>query len=185
MQTNTDIEDAFNKAYDDYADALFRHCVFRLSNRERALELVQDTFMKTWDTASKGTEIRNWRALLYRTLNNLIIDEYRKKKQVSLDKILSQDNVSEGNFADLKTGSLSEISNELDAVTDTETVHAALKELRDNYKQVLILRYIDGLRIKEIATVLNESQNVISVRINRALKKVKIILQSNKAIMNT
>lgn len=39
-------EGEFMKAHDAYADALFRHCYFRLYDRERAKDLVQDAFMK-------------------------------------------------------------------------------------------------------------------------------------------
>jgi len=170
-------EDAFNKAYDDYADALFRHCMFRLSHRERALELVQDTFMKAWNTVQKGTKIKNWRALLYRYLNNLIIDEYRKKKQTSLEGLLEKDGVSEGTFSELNSGSLKaeidRVDNELEAIA----LHNALGKLQDNYKQVIILRYIDGLRVKEVAHILKETQNVVSVRLSRALKKLEQVLR--------
>ncbi len=173
------VEDAFNKAYDDYADALFRHCMFRLSHRERALELVQDTFMKAWDTAQKGEGVKNWRALLYRYLNNLIVDEYRKKKQSSLEHLLEQDGVSEDSFDELNAGSLSAEIDRLDTELSAIALHNALGQLKDNYKKVLILRYIDGLRVKEIAHILQESQNVVSVRINRALQSLKKILQES------
>jgi len=171
-------EDAFNKAYDDYADALFRHCIFRLSHRERALELVQDTFMKAWDTAQSGVVIKNWRALLYKYLNNLIIDEYRKKKHSSLDNILEQDGVNEGSFDELKNGSLQNEVARLDAELDAIALHNALGKLKDNYKRVLLLRYIDGLKVKEVALILQESQNAVSVRINRALKKLEEVLKA-------
>ncbi len=169
-------QDAFNKAYDDYADALFRHCMFRLSHRERAIELVQDTFMKAWDTAQKGEKIKNWRALLYKYLNNLIIDEYRKKKQSSLDNLLEQDGISEGTFTELNSGSLSKEIDRVSAELDAIALHNAINKLKDNYRKVIILRFIDGLKVKEVAQILQESQNSVSVRINRAIKKLEQIL---------
>ncbi len=169
-------EDAFNKAYDDYADALFRHCMFRLSHRERALELVQDTFMKAWDTAQSGEKIKNWRALLYKYLNNLIIDEYRKKKQSSLDNLLEQDGISEDTFTELNSGSLKSEIDRVSAELDAIALHNAINKLKDNYRRVIILRFIDGLKVKEVAQILQESQNSVSVRINRATKKLEQIL---------
>lgn len=173
------VESTFNKAYDDYADALFRHCMFRLSHRERALELVQETFMKAWDIAQKGERVKNWRALLYRYLNNLIIDEYRKKKQMSLDHLLEQDGVSESSFDELNAGSLNTEIDRLDTELNAIVLHSALGQIKDNYKKVLIMRYIDGLKVKEIAKILQESQNVVSVRINRALQSLKKVLQES------
>jgi RNA polymerase sigma-70 factor (ECF subfamily) len=170
-------EEAFNKAYDDYADALFRHCMFRLSHRERALELVQETFMKAWDTAQKGEKVKNWRALLYKYLNNLIIDEYRKKKQHSLEYLLDQDGVNEGTFDELNAGSLNAEIKRVDTELEAIALHNALGKLQDNYRRVIILRYIDGLKVKEVSKILHESQNVVSVRINRALKKLEKALR--------
>jgi len=60
----------------------------RLKDRDRALELVQECFMKVWDYAQKGSEIRELRPFLYRTLRHLIIDEYRRKKSVSLEAMV-------------------------------------------------------------------------------------------------
>ena len=80
-------ESQFLKAFDEYADALFRHCFFRVSDRETAKDLVHETFTRTWDHLARGKEVREYRAFLYRTANNLIVDFYRKKKAVFLEEI--------------------------------------------------------------------------------------------------
>ena len=69
-------ETAYREAFETLADPLFRHAFFRLSDRERAYDLVQEAFLKTWDHLVAGGEVRHFRSFLYRTLNNLIIDEY-------------------------------------------------------------------------------------------------------------
>ena len=61
----------FADAYDAYADAIFRHCAFRCFNRERARELMQETFIKAWDFLVSGKDIDNVQAFLYKTANNL------------------------------------------------------------------------------------------------------------------
>jgi DNA-directed RNA polymerase specialized sigma24 family protein len=71
---------AFIALYDSLSSAIFRHCFFRLSSRERALEISQEAFLKVWEYFSRGTDIKNPTALVYRVVNNLIIDEYRRKK---------------------------------------------------------------------------------------------------------
>jgi DNA-directed RNA polymerase specialized sigma24 family protein len=72
--------DEFIALYDEMADQLFRHCFFKLSNRELALDLVQETFSRTWEYISSGKEVNNIKGFLFKVANNLIIDEYRKKK---------------------------------------------------------------------------------------------------------
>jgi RNA polymerase sigma-70 factor (ECF subfamily) len=77
----------FIRAYDENADALFRQCFFKVHDREIAKDILQDTFARTWDYSTKGNTILNMRAFLYRTMNNLVVDYYRKKKAVSLDSL--------------------------------------------------------------------------------------------------
>ena len=84
MYKNTEIMEAFTKAYDELSDAIFRHCWFRIGDRERAKDLMQETFTKSWQYISRGEKVDNLKAFLYRVANNLIIDEYRKKKELSL-----------------------------------------------------------------------------------------------------
>jgi len=169
-------EEAFTTAFEQYSDALFRHCFFRVSNEERARELVQDAFMKAWDYASGGGEVKSYRPFLYKILNNLIIDEYRKKKTSSLDALLEQDGVSEGSFEDLQSGTQAEVEAQVDARRDVEEFTEALKELSEKYRTVVTLRYVDGLQPKEIADLLEETQNVVSVRIHRGVEQLKKIM---------
>src|ERR1700679_3555095 len=84
-------ERKFKNAFETYSDELFRHCAMRLSDRERAVELTQECFLRTWDYVARGGTIEKYRPFLYRVLNNLIIDEYRKHKTQSLDALLENE----------------------------------------------------------------------------------------------
>ncbi len=159
-------EQAFLEAFDLYADALYRHAYFRVSDREKAKDLVSDTFMKTWDYIRKGGTVDDFRPFLYRTLNRLIIDEYRKKKTESLDALLEDEHVPSGAFEDLIEGSLEKLEWELDA----KRVPELLEAMPEAYREVVVMRYLDGLMPAEIADMLNESVNAISVRIHRGLQ---------------
>jgi RNA polymerase sigma factor (sigma-70 family) len=79
----------FGEAYERYSDELFRHCSLRLSDRERALELTQEAFVRAWQYIQRGQEVRELRPFLYRTLRNLIIDEYRRHKNTSLEGMMT------------------------------------------------------------------------------------------------
>src|ERR1044071_643544 len=83
-------ENEFLAAYDSYSQALYKHCFFRVYSAAKAEELVQDTFMKTWDYIRKGHKVENLKAFLYKTANNLIIDYSRKKRDVSLEQQLDE-----------------------------------------------------------------------------------------------
>lgn len=154
----------FETAYEEHADALFRHAFFKVSNRELAKDLLQETFTKTWVYVSKGNEIENIKAFLYRTLNNLIIDEYRKKKSISLEVI--EEDGFQFSIDDTKM---------LEMKIDGEQAIKLLQKLPDNYRDVIFMRFVDELELSEIAQMLGESENAVSVRIHRGLKKLKEI----------
>lgn len=165
----SDHETRFLKAFEEYNDALFRHALIRISNREKAVDLVHDTFTKVWAYLREGYEIDSFRPFLYKVLNNLIIDEYRKKKEASLDALLEMEGVDEGSFDDL-TESTAEV---LAATIDGKKAFELLSELPDEYREVITLRFVDQLGPKEISVLIEETENVISVRIHRGLKLLR------------
>lgn len=159
-------EQEFMKAYDSYADALFRHCYFRLYDRERAKDLVQDAFMKAWEYIAKGREVENIRAFLYRILHNLIVDEFRKKKTVSLDELYEK-GIDIPTREKLDQNDMAEIKN----------IISIFRKLKPNYGDAVAMRYIDDLTPKEIATITGESENNVSVRINRATAQLRALMK--------
>ena len=167
-------EDRFLVAFDEYADPLFRHALYRLSDRERAIELVHDTFTKAWGYIRGGHEVETFKPFLYKVLNNLVIDEYRKRKEVSLDALLAQEGVDEGSFEELHSGSLEELTFALDAKQASEL----LASMPPVYREVLVLRYVDGLGPKEISDLIEESENVVSVRIHRGVKLLREYIEA-------
>ncbi len=164
-------EKAFLKAFDENADALFRHASFRLPTREDAIDATQDTFAKAWDYIRTGGEINHWRGFLFRSLHNRIIDEYRRKKEASLDALL--DDTTASNNPLLATGSRSETEDYFDTKLDIKKINELIPNLPQSYRSVLVLRYIDGFSPKEIASILKISENTVSVRLHRSVKKLK------------
>jgi len=163
---NENLKENFSKAYDDFSDAIFRYCHYQTSDREKALDLTADTFTKTWEYLANGKEIDNLRAFLYRVANNLIIDYRRKKKESSLDVLQEQG-------FDIATEDENKIH---ESAFDNKLALEAVQKLDENYRDVLIMRYVDDLSIKEIAKILGEKENNVSVRIHRAMDKLKGIL---------
>ena len=160
-----DIEQKFIKACETYSDDLFRYSYFKTSDIEVAQDLVQDTFMKSWDQIVKGNDLENIKAFFYKVLNNLIIDYYRKKKSASLES-LSEDTNFEPSFSESTEDRI-----------DTEKSLLVLDEIGDSYKDVILMRYIQELSLKEISEITGEAPNTIAVKIHRGLKKAKEILR--------
>ena len=169
-----DIQHTFTKAFELYGDELFRHASMRLSDRDRALELTQECFLRSMQYAKKGGEIRDPRPFLYKTLRNLIIDEYRKRGIVSLEKMAED---AQAVVDDLLPP---DESNTLERAVERHegaTALEALQKLPEPYREAIVLRYIDQLSPGEIADIVGESENAVSVRIHRGLKKLRAILE--------
>jgi len=167
----------FLKAFEEYSDALFRHAQIRISDRERAIDLVHDTFTKVWTYARNGHEIENYRPFLYKVLNNLIIDEYRKQKEASLDALLEREGVDEGSFTELHESNVEALA----ATIDGKQALDLVASLPDVYREVLVLRFVDGLGPREISGLIEETENVVSVRIYRGLKQLRDLIEAGTA----
>lgn len=162
-------EERFLKAFDEYSDALFRHASLRVSDREKAVDIVHDTFAKVWSYVRKGHEVEQFRPFLYKVLNNLIIDEYRKVKEASLDALFEIEGVDEGSFDELSESTAEALA----ATLDGKKAFEVLEELPDVYREVIVLRFVDELGPKEISELIEENENVVSVRLFRGLKMLR------------
>ena len=164
----------FAKTYDDLSDALFRHCFFRLSDRERALDLMQETFIRVWNVlANEREEIKNLKAYLYKTANNLIIDEYRARRETVSVEAMRESGV------DIKDESTT-IETDVEVSIGFGHVFEVLQGLDEKYKDAVIMRYIDQLSLKEIASITGETVSNVAVRVNRGLKQVKELIENGK-----
>ena len=155
----------FIEAYDTHKDAIFRYCFFKISDREKAIDFVSETYVRTWQYMLRGNEIDNIKTFLYTTARHIIIDEYRKKKTLSLDELIDQ-----GIEPSL------EIEEAIYTAFDMQRVMEYTKKLPEKYSSILVMRYVNDLSVKEIALIFNESENVISVRIHRGISKLKELI---------
>ena len=164
------IKNQFIQLYNDESDAIYRFCILRVSDKEVAIDLMQDTFMRFWDVLSQGgKKIKNKRAFLFSIARNGIIDWYRKKKTLSLDSLTE------------KAGENSDIFPHTEERKEIEMAHEAtflierIREIEPSYQQVVYLRYVEGLGPKDIAEIIGESVNVVSVRIHRGIAQLRKI----------
>ncbi len=160
-------QEQFAKAYDQHADAIFRHCCLRVYDRELAKDLMQETFMKAWKYYSEGEgeKIENIKALLYKIATNLIIDHSRRpssKQSASLEDLVE---------AGFEPGE--DRSDKLKDELDAKDALKILDNIKEDYREVLILRYFNDLSLKQTAEALQISENLVSVRLNRALQELK------------
>ena len=158
-------EQEFLVAYEAYADAIFRYCFFRLEDRERAKDVTQEAFTRAWNELVKGERIRNLRAFLYRIAYHLIVDETRRRRADSLEVLQAKG--FEPATPDHQT---------MEQAAELALVSRLLNRLDGEERELILLRYVNGLPPREIADVLGVSANVLSLRLHRVLKKAKDLL---------
>ena len=162
------LEKEFLAAYDEYSDALFRHCMIRVRDRDVAKDIVQETFSRTWLYLSEGKKVEYIRAFLYRVANNLIVDGARKKKSSSLDALMEDDGF------EVRDESIRDFA---DVPAAREAV-AMLKSLDEIYRTAITMRFIDEMSPREIAQTLGVSENVVSVRIHRGIERLSKMMNA-------
>lgn len=157
------LENDFIRAYDELADEIFRFCAFQVRDREKAKDLMQETFTRTWTYMETGKKVSNLKAFLYKTARNLSINESVRSKALSLEALQEaggydpEDTKSESPEDLAEAALLTEHLGNLDPAT----------------QEVLTLRYMNGLPVKEIGEILGEAPNTVSVRIHRAIEELK------------
>ena len=153
------------KVYVDNRKKLERYATSRTNNVALGEDLVQRTFLKTWSYLLKGGKIEVMDAFLYHVLKALIIDEYRKNKNSSLDIMMEKgfdiatDDTQRG--ADIIDGT------QLMALIDTLPVA---------YQEVMHLRYKEDRSLEEISVITGKTKNAVTVKTHRGLLKLKALV---------
>ena len=163
----------FAEVYEREADGLFRFSLLRTSNREQARDIVQDTFMRFWQSLIDGKEITHERAFLYKITRNLIIDWYRKAKSESLDALTENEEGDTNEFPD------TEAHGRVTFSAEACEIISAIAKLEPTYRDVVYFRYVEEMPPQEIGKLLDLSANTVSVRINRGLEQLRTYLKLN------
>lgn len=148
----------------DFKKVLNLYAFYKLQNHEVGEELVQDTFTKTWNYLVKGGEIVLMKAFLFHILNDLIIDQYRKHKTVSLGALLEKGFEPSTNGID-----------QIFDVIDGKSLFLLINQLPKKYQKVINMRFVRLLSLTEIANITGQTKNSIAVQSSRGLEKLKIL----------
>lgn len=168
-QEHTDPRSTFEAAYDAYFEAIFAFLARRMNDRERAKELAQETFMRTWQYIRNGNTVQYMRPFLYRSAHNLLKNEIRAKRgTVSLDRLLAEERMAEP---------VDEHAVSADTQCDARHVLRCAHLLSPIYRDAVLLRYADGLSVREIASVLDASPAATAVRIHRGIRQLRLLYE--------
>ena len=162
--------DAFEQVYDFYVSRIFRFAFLKIGNKENAEDLTSETFMRFWTFIRKEKVTADTaEPILYKIARNRIIDFYRKKEIVTMEI----DEELAGSIADKQSDFISKLINR----EEIKEMMELLREIKDEYQEIIILRFVEELEIEEIANITGKTKGSVRVLSHRALKSLEKVMK--------
>ena len=158
------LQKKFSKIYDQHVSRIYRFAYLRVNSKDIAQDITSETFTRAWNkfrADNPGSKVKNWTGFLYQIARNLLTDFYREQAKVQI--------ISASYVADPSMG----LEEKAFLNSDVEQIKSALSQLGQEQQEVIIWRYLDGLSIREIASILDKPEATIRVIIHRARKALK------------
>ncbi|GBD33889.1 RNA polymerase sigma factor YlaC [bacterium HR34] len=168
MNKPQDIKQYFSNIYDKYFDSIYKFIFLKTPSKETAQDITSDVFLKFFNYIVKNgyKSINNPRAFLYKTARNLISDYYRKNSHIPFSQLPDD-------LPDLEQG----IEQKIDIDIQINFVKKQLQQLPQEYQDIIIMYYLEEIPIKEIAEIVDKTENNVRVIIHRCLQHLKQSLQ--------
>ena len=144
-------------------DKLFRLALRITFDRAEAEDVVQDTMIRVWNKREEWTQFGSIEAYCLTVAENLAIDRSQKKEAQNVELTPEMEEESE-------------ISGPYDQLVNNERmsiIHRLINELPEKQRLIMQLRDIEGESYKEIAKILNLTEEQVKVNLFRARQKVK------------
>lgn len=154
---------AYERLYDEYMQPIRRAISRKVGKPEDVDELTAEVFLRAWEYMTANL-VDNPRALLYKIAQNLVANFYRSSRQaVSLDEEAAGEIAAPGSLI-----------KEIEVREEVQATLAAIATLKEEYREVLMLRFVEQRSIEEVADVIGKTANNVRVllfRAKRALMK--------------
>jgi RNA polymerase sigma factor (sigma-70 family) len=161
-------QEAFAQLYDRHVVRIYRHIYYMVSDSTTAEDLTAQTFLKAWEAIDRykerGAPIVAW---LLRISHNLTVSYLRSKRDHSeLDET----------FLDSKMTRNPEEA--LEQASDEKSMREAVLKLRDEQRQVIMLRFVEEMDYREVADIIGKSVPAVRVIQHRALGNLRKIMMA-------
>jgi RNA polymerase sigma-70 factor (ECF subfamily) len=158
---------AFAEIYDRHVVRVYRHIYYLVGDAREAEDLTAQTFLKAWEAIGRykerGAPIVAW---LLRIAHNLTVSYLRSKRDHS--------ELDDGYVDQKRAGNPEEV---LEQSSDERSVREAVMQLRDEQRQVIMLRFVEEMGYQEVAQVIGKSVPAVRVIQHRALGNLRKIMQ--------
>ena len=165
----SNLRKTYSEIYDKYVKKIYRFVLLKVNSAEIAEDLTSEVFMRGWESFKANRDkIENIQAFLYQIARNLLADHYRHEARAQLVSV---------EYAPPLPDRKQDLEEAAFLQSDLERVKAALSDINDDYREVIVWYYLDELKVSEIAKILNKSEPTVRVLIHRALHALKVELK--------
>ncbi len=163
---------AFGILYRRYLDPVYGYCFYLLGDHHDAEDATERTFLAALGAIDRfrdeGATFRSW---LFRIAHNQLANALRTRSRHRTDpRDLVREPATGGDPARLAT-----------LADDARRLRAALGTLPEDRRQVVVLRFVDGLTAREIGVVLRRSEGAVRVLQHRALRDLATLLGTSRS----
>ena len=140
----------YNKSVDDYSDGLYRFVLKNIKDKDKAKDIIQDTYEKLWIKVETVT-YEKVKSYLFSTAYHTMIDVIRKETRITgFDKVNADKYSHSEQYSDLN-----------------EVLHEAINKLPEVQRSVILLRDYEGYSYQEISEITGLSEPQVKVYIYR------------------
>ncbi len=157
---------AFGELYERYRQPLYRYCLARSSSPHEAEDLVSEVFLKAMESLARYRDQGlPFIAFLYRVARNAAIDRSRKDKGSSLFDMA------------VEPRSTVDVEGDAARASDMDTVLGALRKIKPEYREVILLRFVEGYSAADVAKLLDKAEKAIWNLQQRGLERLRTELK--------
>lgn len=161
-------DSALAAAFDAYYESLYRYAYVHLRDREAAEDIAALAFHRLLDSRQSGRPpTGNLRAWLYQVTRNLIVDHTRRQRHRAHAPLTEAIAIAADTEADV------------DQLLRAERAHEAILRLNERQREVIILRFLQGLDVDDVAAILKVSTGAVKTLQHRALDNLRRMLGTN------
>ena len=153
---------AFGELYERHRQSVYRYCLARSSSPHEAEDLVSEVFLKAMEALARYRDQGlPFVAFLYRVARNAAIDRTRKDKGTSLFEL------------SVEPRGAADVEGDAARASDMDAVLGALRKIKPEYREVILLRFVEGYSAADVAKLLGKAEKAIWNLQQRGLERLR------------
>lgn len=175
-QFQAGVVEAFDILVSRYKDPLTNYIYRFLGDMKECEDLLQETFLRVYRNRHSYRRIAKYSTWLYTIAGNLARSEYRKRKRRRLYSLQSVNRDEEEYEVEIPDETFSP-DRHTESVFQDQYIQDALKEIPQEFREVVVLRDVQQLAYEEIAEITGLPMGTVKSRINRGRTKLQALLK--------